>query len=80
MNVLDNVIVDEIPDRINQMGISRSTRVRVSFEVIEEVPKNKWKKLGERIHKEGLLNGAAEDVVRLSREFRDEFQFKHDSE
>lgn len=80
MTIIDNITAEELPERIEQLGLSRKTRIRVAFEPIKEPPKKgKWKKLADRIHRENILNGMGEEVDRLSRKFRDEFEFKHDS-
>ena len=40
--------------------------------------KGKWAKIAERIHKESPLHGLSDELNKSSREFRDNFSFKHD--
>jgi hypothetical protein len=46
----------------------------------ESLKKSRWARFSERIRKNPPLTGAGEYVRECSREFRDEFAFKHDSE
>ena len=84
MTVIDNVPAEEILERLDQLGVSRKIRVRVSFvdrEAPPETPKKgRWAAVAERFHKESPLLGISEEVMKNTREFRDSFEFKHDSE
>ena len=46
----------------------------------ENAEPSKWAKYAERIHRESPLRGASEYVLKCSKEFRENFEFKHDQE
>ena len=81
MTVIDNVAVEGFVRKVEQLGLSRKDRIRVTFERLEEVvqPVNKWAQLADRAHRESILLGASGEVAKYSQEFREDFEFKHDS-
>ncbi len=77
--------VKDLPDKIRQLNISPETIIRVIIDVQaaedserkgKEPEKSKWAMAVERISKEAPLRGASEDLIKLSRDFRDNFKFR----
>ena len=77
--------IKDFPDKIRQLNISPETIVRVIIDVqadensekeSNESKKSKWAMAAERISKEAPLRGASEDLIKLSRDFRDNFNFR----
>ena len=80
MTTIDNIPVGDITNRMVLAGMPRTTRVRVSFEVVQEPPqKNKWEEMEKRNKQYSPLTGLSHIINEGSREFREDFEFKHDS-
>jgi len=82
MTTINNVAVADLPDKMVQLGVTRTTLVCVTFEPLppKKTTESRWKRLAEKAHKESPLLGASQVLDKYSREFRDEFAFKHDLE
>ncbi len=68
MTVINNVTVDELPDRMVQMGVSRSTLVCVTFESVppKKTTENRWERLAEKAHEESPLLGASQELAKYT--------------
>ncbi len=80
MTVIDNVTIADLPEAVQHLGLPHTAHVRVVIETIPEKNEpNKWEKLQKRIHEYSPLRGLSGEIIKRSREFRDDFEFKHDS-
>ena len=77
--------VEEFPEKIRQLKISPKASIRVIIDLQEAEDsekdgkgpeKSKWAAAAKRISKEAPLRGASDDLLKLSRDFRENFNFR----
>ena len=85
-------VSDQIGVRVNNMPISDRDKfgeqaLKDMLEKYEQSlsetttptkKKSKWAKIAEDMHNESPLHGLSEELNAISKEFRDDFSFKHD--
>ncbi|MEO5358652.1 MAG: UPF0175 family protein [Nitrospirae bacterium YQR-1] len=71
----------EFEEILPKFGFSippKQVDIAVTTVQTDEQKSSKWALLAEKIHQDSPLNGHSEDLLKLVKEFREDFAFKHD--
>ncbi len=80
-------ITIDLPNNFNQLP--KPQKIKIVSDQIEtmessqgniEVAENKWKDFARQLRNKSILSGAGNYILDQSKEFREDFAFKHDSE